>query len=113
MKLSTIGLRQLRILLMVLALSLCQGCYHTRVTTSKFDPSTGYQKKVVHSLFWGLAQHDVIATNCDSLKLKSLDEVRISTNFGFALITVATLGIWCPLQVEWKCPKPCRREGEL
>ena len=90
-----------------------QSCYHYRISTSKFDPSTGYQKKTAHSFFWGLVQQNVVATNCDSLKLKSLDEVRITTNFGYSLLTVATLGIWSPVQVEWKCPKPCTPEGEF
>ncbi|WP_240625528.1 Bor family protein [Spirosoma pollinicola] len=90
-----------------------QSCYHYRITTSKFDPSTGYQKKTAHAFFWGLVQKNVIATNCDSLNLKSLDEVRITSNFGYSVITVATLGIWSPVQIEWKCPKPCPHEGEL
>ncbi len=94
-------------------LFLAQGCYHYRIATSRFDPSTGYQKKTAHSFFWGLVQKNVVATNCDALNLKSLDEVRITNNFGYSLITVATLGIWSPVQVEWKCPKPCPREGEL
>ncbi|NDU96480.1 hypothetical protein GK108_16485 [Spirosoma terrae] len=98
--------------MMVLLLSL-QSCYHYRVSTSRFDPSTGYQKQTAHSFFWGLVQQNVTAKNCDSLKLKSLDEVRVTTNFGYSLLTVATLGIWSPVQIEWKCPKPCPREGEL
>lgn len=98
---------------LVLLLCLTQSCYHYRISTSRFDPSTGYQKKTAHSFFWGLVQRNVIATNCDSLNLKSLDEVRITSNFGYSFITVATLGIWSPVQVEWKCPKPCPREGEL
>ena len=89
------------------------GCYHYRLATSRFDPSTGYERKTRHSFFWGLAQQNVVATNCDSLGVKSLDEVRVTTNFGYALITVATLGIWSPMTLEWKCPKPCPREGEL
>jgi len=97
----------------IILLMVFESCYHTRVTTSNFDPSTGYQKKTVCSLFWGLAQRDVLATNCDSLKLKSLDEVRVTTNLGYALITVATLGIVCPMTIEWKCPKPCPIEGEI
>lgn len=90
-----------------------QSCYHYRITTSGFDPSTGYQKRTAHSFFWGLVQQNVVATNCDTLKLKSLDEVRVTNNFGYSFLTVATLGIWSPVQIEWKCPKPCPREGEL
>jgi hypothetical protein len=97
----------------VLVLSLGQGCYHYRISTSKFDPSTNYQRRHTDSFFWGLVQKDLKATNCDSLNLKSLDEVRVTTNFGYSLITVATLGIWCPMTIEWKCPKPCPQEGEL
>ncbi|NTS43824.1 hypothetical protein HRG84_23280 [Flavisolibacter sp. BT320] len=100
------------------SLLLLQGCYHYRVSTTNNDPSTTYQKKTVSSFFWGLVQKrqngiDVVAANCDSLRLNSIDEVRVSTNFGYALITVATLGIWCPMTVAWKCPKPCQREGEI
>ncbi len=90
-----------------------QSCYHYHVTTSNFDPSTHYQKKNVSSFFWGLVQQNVIASNCDSLKINSLDEVHVKTNFGYALITVVTLGIWSPMTIEWKCAKPCAREGEI
>lgn len=101
-----------RATLVILLLSM-QSCYHYRVTTSRFDPATGYQKRTAHSFFWGLVQQNVVATNCDTLNLKSLDEVRVTSNFGYSLLTVATLGIWSPVQIEWKCPKPCPREGEL
>jgi hypothetical protein len=98
---------------LVMLLFTLQSCYHYRIATSRFDPSTSYQKKTAHSFFWGLVQNNVIATDCDALNLKSLDEVRITSNFGYSVITVATLGIWSPVQLEWKCPKPCPREGEL
>lgn len=98
---------------LVLLFFTLQSCYHYRISTSKFDPSTGYQKRTAHSFFWGLVQQHVVATNCDSLNLNNLDEVRITNNFGYSLLTVATLGIWSPVQVEWKCQKPCPREGEV
>ena len=113
MTMKTKNLTSLRIAAPLLIFFLVQSCYHYRVSTSNFDPSTGYNKKTVHSLFWGLAQENVTATDCDSLKINSVDEVRITTNFGYALITVVTLGIWCPMEVEWKCAKPCPREGEI
>jgi len=102
-----------RALLLGICFTFFQGCYHVRVNTAAYDPSTTYQSETVHTLFWGLVQEDVIASNCDSLKVKGLDEVRVTTNFGYSLITVLTLGIWCPTQIEWKCSKPCQREGEL
>lgn len=90
-----------------------QSCYNYHISTSHFDPSTHYNKKTVSSFFWGLVQQNVVATNCDSLQINSLDEVHVKTNLGYALITVATLGIWCPMTVEWKCAKPCPREGDI
>ena len=104
---------RLHIILLAAVIIFCQSCYHYRVSTSNFDPGTGYQKKTVCSLFWGLAQKDVKTLNCDSLKINSLDEVRVTTNLGYAVITVVTLGIFCPMTIEWKCSKPCPREGEI
>jgi hypothetical protein len=105
--------------LIFLATCFCmvQGCYQYRVSTSNFDPSTPYRSKTVNSFFWGLAQPSnngvtVVAYDCDKLKLNSLDEVTVCNNFGYSVITVATLGIWCPMKVKWKCPKPCPREGQ-
>ena len=106
------------IFLLVFVAWLNQGCYHYRVSTTNSDPSTSYVKVTAHSFFWGLAQKrqkniDIVAANCDSLRVNSLDEVRVSNNFGYALVTVVTLGIWSPMQFQWKCAKPCAREGEI
>jgi len=99
-------------LLAVSCLVMMQGCYHARIQTANFDPSTTYESKTVHTMFWGLVQEDIVAANCDALQVKGLDEVRVTTNYGYALITVLTLGIWCPTQIEWKCAKPCQLEGD-
>jgi hypothetical protein len=102
---------------LILALVL-QSCYHYRVSSTNFDPGTEYQRKTVHSYFWGAVQKrdngiDVVTANCDAVKINKIDEVRVTTNIGYALITVATLGIWCPMQIEWKCAKPCTTVGEI
>ena len=103
---------------LIIILMVNQSCYHYRVSSANFDPSTNYNKKTVHSYLWGKVQSrtngiDVVADNCDALKINMLDEVRVTTSFPYALITVITLGIWCPIQVEWKCAKPCPREGTI
>lgn len=108
----------LRVMVLVSLPALLQGCYHYRVSSAHFDPSTSYNQTTVHSYLWGLVQPaengiNVVTNNCDSLNIHSIDEVRISTNIGYALITVCTIGIWCPMTVEWKCAKPCEREGEI
>lgn len=86
------------------------GCYHFRVTAPQPDPATEYEQRTVHALFWGLLQTDTRAVDCES---NALDEVRVTTNFGYALVSVATLGIWVPMDVEWRCAKEPSGEGEL
>jgi hypothetical protein len=103
---------------LILILLLTQSCYHYRVSSANFDPSTNYSKKTVHSFLWGAIQKrtngiDVVTDNCDSLQINKVDEVRVTTNFGYSLINVVTLGIWCPMQIQWKCAKPCGRIGTI
>ena len=67
------------------------------------------------SLFWGLAQSpkQLLTPNCDSLGLNGMAEVRMRTNVGYIFLTVITLGIYCPMKVEWKCSKPCQQVQHL
>ncbi len=103
--------RFLQIQLLIWLGTCFQGCYHYHVHAPNFDPATEYRKKTAHALFWGLAQKNVLTENC--AVTHGMDEVKVSTNLGFAIITVASLGIWCPMTVEWKCAKPCQDEGDL
>jgi hypothetical protein len=87
------------------------GCYHYHVLSPEFDPATEPQRKTVHSLAWGLANKpgNVFATNCEASD--ALDQVSVTSNFGYSFITAVTLGFWAPLQVEWRCAKPPQEEG--
>jgi len=112
---SSVRIQLAPVFILILAL---QSCYHYRVSSANFDPGTEYQRKTVHCYAWGAVQKrdngiDVVTANCDAVKINKLDEVRVTTNLGYALITVATLGIWCPMQIEWKCAKPCTTVGEI
>ncbi|MBP6828782.1 MAG: hypothetical protein KA165_19595 [Saprospiraceae bacterium] len=99
-------------ILLLLTLLCSQACYHYRIMAPNFDPATEYQSKTIHNLCWGLVQpQDIRPMNCE--KSNALDEVRYSTNLGYAFLTVVTLGIWCPVKVEWKCSKPCTRTGNF
>jgi hypothetical protein len=82
------------------------GCYHVRVIVPQPDPGTEYKKKTVQNLAWGMLpkKKDIPATNC--LGSTRLDEVRASSNLGYNLLTVGTLGFWSPAQIEWRCTKP-------
>ncbi len=105
--------KQLLVLLICFLLTFSiSSCYHYRVTAYKPDPGTEYQRKRVNTFFWGLVQSkDVRPENCE--QSNALDEVHIINNFGFSLLNVITLGIWCPITVEWKCSKPCQTVGDL
>ncbi|HXU82791.1 MAG TPA: hypothetical protein VN914_15430, partial [Polyangia bacterium] len=69
-------------------------------------PATEPQRRTVHAIAWGLVAKPVFvaATNCAATN--ALDDVRVNHNLGYTLITVATLGFWAPMQVEWRCAKP-------
>jgi hypothetical protein len=66
------------------------------------SPATSMEKKTIFVLFWGFNQENIFATGCGD---NGLEEVRISTNVGFALITVVTFGFVQPLTVQWNCAK--------
>jgi len=88
----------------------CPGCYHYRVTAPQPDPATQYERRMVQAFLWGMLQQDTRALDCKS---NALDEVRVTTNLGYLLASVLTLGIWAPMDVEWRCAKPPVREGVL
>jgi hypothetical protein len=95
---------------------LFSSCYSYRVATAAL-PSTGYSKAntiSTYSLFWGIVNKpQMIQTPiCDSMHVNGVAEVKVKTNFGNALLTVVTLGIYCPLRIEWRCSTPCPPPAE-
>ena len=100
------------VLMLALAVTL-QGCYHYRVLNTVNDPaSVQYHKKVLWSYCWGVVNSPQQFTVPDCTE-GGIDEVRITTNFGNSLLTIGTLGIVCPVTVQWKCHKPCQKVGGL
>jgi hypothetical protein len=110
------GGRQILIICLVAITTFSSGCYSYRINT-RAQAGTEVSKTITaHSFFWGLLQKpkDGISTpNCDSLDINGMSVVRVKTNLGYALITVATLGIWSPIKLEWRCSKPCQQVGHL
>lgn len=104
-------------LLLLSGLLGCSSCYSYRVATHA-QPGTDAVKissKKAYSLFWGLINKPQVITtpNCDAMNVAGVAEVTVKTNLGNALLTVATLGIYCPVQVEWKCSKACPQSETL
>jgi hypothetical protein len=80
-------------------------CTTTRVV-SKYDCDTfdnnPLNMKTTWSFAWGLVQPKDIKPKCDS-RFNHLNKVTVKNNLGFALISVATLGIVMPQRIEWCC----------
>lgn len=84
---------------------MCHGCYHVRtVADVESQRDANPTKTTAWVLWWGLSQPRIVAPECRS---GALQDVRTSTNLGYAFLTVVTLGIVCPLDVEYTCAKPC------
>ena len=92
-------------------------CYSYKLSTKAHGATDELRTTTIHtySLFWGLMNkpQEMHTPNCDAIGSLGVSEVTIKTNFGNALMTVATLGIYCPVKVIYKCSKPCPQSGEL
>jgi hypothetical protein len=90
-------------------------CYSYRVGTQAQAGTETTVRVTAHSFFWGLLKKptEIHTPVCDSIGANGMAEVNVRTNLGYAFITVATLGIWCPIRLEWKCAKPCQKTGTL
>lgn len=89
----------------VTLLSGVAGCAHFRANppgAGGASPATDERGELVWSLAWGLVQETPDIDNCMD---QNLSEVTVSTNLGFALLSVATLGFVTPAKVSWKCGK--------
>ena len=86
------------------------GCARFTVSVKKPNPATDYEQATMHAFFWGAIEDKEIAERCES---NALDEVRARTNLAYALATVVTLGIWIPMEMEWKCRKRPPQVGDI
>ena len=86
-----------------IVMALGSGCAITRVhagDTSEFTENTcTYCDTVVCAYWWGLKQPRLEARCAE----KSMSEVKVQTNYGYALISVLTLGIVMPQRITWIC----------
>ena len=82
-----------------------QSCSKYTLTTSQKNPADiHYKKKVVTSYLWGILNkpQNVIDTACGKA---GLSDVKITSNIGYSLLHVVTLGIVNMVKMEWKCQK--------
>jgi hypothetical protein len=111
----SVSFRLLTILFLTGILFFFSSCYSYRVATQAQAGAETTVTVTAHSFFWGLLKKpsEIHTPVCDSLGANGMAEVNVKNNFGFSLITVATLGIWSPIRLEWKCAKPCKKTGIL
>lgn len=99
------------------------GCYRYHLLAPEPDPVVTSCRRTVHTLAWGLITRDTRSTHCEGAvpdtvasacrQSNAIDQVRVSSNFGFSLLTVVTLGFWAPLELRWHCAKPVEGPGEI
>ena len=94
-------LRKFLLPILVSAVALA-GCAKHHLTVAQPNPAGEYHTRTFHAYLWGAIETEKVATECPS---NALDEVQVHSSFGHSLAAVATLGIWMPARVDWKCRK--------
>jgi hypothetical protein len=79
------------------------------------QPGTEWNHKTVHALAWGLVRGDVPVDNCQlgNGQRIGIEEIKVEVDFGQALASIVTFGIWVPMEVSWRCAKPPGARGTL
>ena len=95
--------RCLAVLCLSLLLGAQTGCYHYRVYGEEVPVGSEAKQATLWSSLWGTRQQNI---NTDQTCVNNpTAEVTMSSNFGYALLTVLSLGFVSPIDVEWKCAK--------
>jgi Bor protein len=103
-----------RAVVLAVLLASPSGCYHYQVAAAGpagANPSTFPQSATLHAVLWGLVQDQTLEQVC--AQDEALARVRTTSNFGYTLLTVVTLGIWAPVQVEYACVNPTPAIGTI
>jgi hypothetical protein len=90
---------------MVVSVTGLQSCSKYTVTTGYKNPSDiVYKKYIATTYFWGIVNKpaSVVDTTCGH---GGLSEVKVTSNIGYSLINVVTLGIVHIIKIECKCQK--------
>jgi len=81
-------------------------CATVRIRTNAAQGSALVCKECQGNLtrwFWGyLYNGEYMVNNCDA---RALQAVQVKTSFWQGFVTVLTLGIYCPVTVNWSCAK--------
>jgi hypothetical protein len=88
---------------LVFCLILVQGCAQYHLDMSDSDPAEKpYSGKTIHALGWGLLyKPQQITTDCNTET--GINDVIVKSNYLYNLVSVLTLGIWMPIEIEYRC----------
>jgi len=88
----------------VVGCAMLQGCAQYRLVRPDDDPLGERRRETMHALFWGsMYSPQVLSAECDGM---GINDVVVHDNFGYALLSVITLGIWMPIDIEYTCAAP-------
>jgi len=88
---------------MLVLLLFTVGCASNTISRpNNWAPGPGVESKTVWTFFWGATQQNINPTNCLG---PGLSDVTVHSNYGFALISVLSLGTAMPVTIEWHCAK--------
>lgn len=91
--------------ILIINITSLYSCSKYTITTTQKNPSDiVYKKFHGASYFWGIINKPptIVDTTCGKA---GLSEVKVTTNFGYSLIHVVTLGIVHLVTIECKCQK--------
>ena len=95
----------------ILLLLMLHGCAYHRLVVRNPDPADQYYHPVRSTaLGWGAIEQQKVADKCET---SLLSEVRVRTSLADSLVTVLTLGLVQPAQVQYRCAKRPAEEGEI
>ena len=90
-----------------------QGCAHFDLSAGEPAPGDEFEHETMNTFFWGILQDNEKVKMTKLCKSGLFNEVRASTNPGYTILSLVTLGIWVPMDMRWKCRKPILSEGEI
>ncbi len=88
---------------LALSLIFSQGCAQYRLDMKDSDPAEKpYKGEMIHALGWGLLYKPMqITTDCNTET--GINDVIVKSNYLYNLVSVLTLGIWMPIEIEHRC----------
>ena len=109
---SIVSLKQVYpVLVLVLGVAFAQGCANYQVTIPDSHPADiNYQGRTMHAFVWGTwYAPQVLAAECGR---EAINDVAIKRNYLHDLASVLTLGIWMPIEVNFRCSSTRVQEGQ-